>query len=340
MKTPNSGALMIVDGSAGAADQSRHQEVQLAGTAQSITAAAERNPALIYLASLQPTGRRSMLARLKLVAQLLGRDVREVEWAALRFEHISAIRSKLLEMEHSPASINATLAALRGVARAAWNLGLMTAEDYQRLKSVGTVRGSRLPAGRAITPGEVVALFDACAKDESPAGARDAAMLALIIGAGLRRSEAAAGIDLSNYAAETGELRVRGKGNKERVAYLTGGAQEAVEDWLNVRGRTDGPLLCPVLKSGKIVLRRLSDQAIYNALRKRGLEAKVKRFSPHDGRRTFISDLLDAGADISAVQQLVGHANVSTTARYDRRGERAKKKAAALLHLPYRSRVR
>ncbi len=92
-------------------------------------------------------------------------------------------------------------------------------------------------------------------------------------------------------------------------------------DWLDIRTRSPGSLLCQVNKSGRVVLQRLTPQAVLFILRKRGSEAEIEHFSPHDLRRTFVSDLLDAGVDISTVQNLAGHSNSAITARYDRRGE-------------------
>jgi site-specific recombinase XerD len=72
-------------------------------------------------------------------------------------------------------------------------------------------------------------------------------------------------------------------------------------------------------------------------LYKRGEQAGIKNVSPHDLRRTFISHLLDKGADIATVSKMAGHANIQTTARYDRRPKEAKKKAVELLHVPYKT---
>jgi site-specific recombinase XerD len=82
----------------------------------------------------------------------------------------------------------------------------------------------------------------------------------------------------------------------------------------------------------------MTDQAVLGILKKRGRQAHVQAFSPHDLCRTFISDLLDAGADIATVQKLAGHSQVTTTARYYWRGEATKKKAARRLYVPYRKR--
>ena len=298
----------------------------------------DRNPAAVYLASLAPAGRRAMLGRLRVVAEMLGcQDPLAVPWHELRYQHVAAIRRHLQELGQAPATVNAALYALRGVARAAFNLELMTADDLERLRSVKPVRSERLPAGRAVSQGELYAMMGMCAEDETPAGVRDAALIGLMYAAGLRRAEIVS-LDLADYTYETGELVVRGKGSKERLLYVDNGAQDALEDWLAVRGPEPGPIFCPINKGGKIQWRRLTDQAIYNMLHKRAGQATVKTCSPHDMRRTFVSDLLEAGADIATVQKLAGHAHIQTTARYDRRGEEAKKKAIGLLHVPWRKR--
>jgi len=152
------------------------------------------SPALVYLASLSPSGRRTMRARLERVAEMLSgsKYLESVPWHLLRFEHVAAIRSKLQESGLSPASVNASLYALRGVSKACWNLGLMRADDHARIRNVAPVRGSRLPAGRALASGEMSALLDACCRDHSIAGVRDAALIAVLYGGGLRRAEVAA----------------------------------------------------------------------------------------------------------------------------------------------------
>lgn len=295
------------------------------------------DPVAVYLAQLAPNSRRAVrsdLARIAAILSQAGADVHALPWHHLRYEHVAAIRQRLAE-GYAPASANRMLSSLRGVLRECWNLGLLPGDEYHRAIRVKPVKGSRLPAGRALSAGEIRTLFRACAQDPRPAGARDAALLAILYGAGVRRAEAVQ-LDLADFAADSGEVRVRsGKGNKDRLTYVQGLGCTAVEVWLQLRGREPGPLFVPIHRSGRVRMRRMREQSIYDILKRRAAAAGIPPFSPHDLRRTFAGDLLDAGADISTVQQLLGHASVVTTQRYDRRGEATKRRAASLLHVPY-----
>jgi site-specific recombinase XerD len=263
-------------------------------------------------------------------------DLDSLPWSALRYEHTQAIRARLAET-YSAATANKALSALRRVLRAAWRLGLMTADQFMAAADVGAVKGERAEqaAGRALSLGELMALVASCS-DGTPAGVRDAALLGVAYGGGLRRAEIAK-LTLADvrFDGDAAILTVCGKRNKERAVPIRNGALAALRDWLAVRGDAAGALFWPVLKGGRLVNQHMTSQAIYLLMRKRSRRANVAAFSPHDMRRTFAGDLLDAGADISTVQRLMGHASTSTTAGYDRRGERAKRDAAGRLHYPY-----
>lgn len=308
----------------------------------------DENPVSAYLAGLAQSSRRPMRTNLETVAWFVsgGRaSAVDLAWWKLRYQHTTLIRSTLAAT-YAPATANLMLSAVRGVLKACFRLGYMNADDLQRAADVPPVRGSRLPPGRAIDRGELYDLFRVCYTDSRKArGARDAAIFALLYVCGLRRSEVVS-LDLADYDPESLEVRVRGKGNKERMVYAEGGADRAINAWVRLRGDSAGALLLPVNKGGRIIHERedrdgaitsarMSDQAIYDVVRRRQKEAGVKKLSPHDFRKTFIGDLLDAIGDLSAAQQLAGHADPGTTARYDRRGERAKRKAASHLHIPY-----
>jgi site-specific recombinase XerD len=302
---------------------------------------ADRNPAAVYLASLSKSGRVTMRSALDGLAAKLtqGRvtDARLLDWRALRYQHVAALRARLKD-EYAPATANKMLCALRGVMLQAWKLGYIDAEEYQRIKTIKGVGGSSVPAGRSLTAAEIAAMLRVCAADASPAGARDGALLVLLSAGGLRRAELCT-LQLEAYDPVNQVLLIHGKGNKQRELPLNDDARRALADWLLVRGNRPGVLFCPVNKSGKVtIVSRISPQSIYDAVLKRAAQAGVRQLSTHDFRRTFVGNLLDAGADISTVQQLVGHANVTTTQRYDRRPERVKRAAVDLLHVPYQPR--
>lgn len=300
----------------------------------------DENPAAVYLASLSSDrSRRVMEQTLRTAAALLtGQNPRTtniltVNWSLLRYPHTAALRARLIE-QYSPATVNRTLSAVRGVLKEAWRLGQMTAEEHQRAVDVRNVSAEALPAGRELAQSEISALVDVCRADNSPLGPRDIAILGLLYTCGLRRAEVVA-LDIADFEPESGRLQVRaGKGRKQRTVYAQGSALRSLLGWIKLRGWTDGPLFLPLLKSGRIVARRLSPQTIYDVLRKRALQSGVKDFSPHDFRRTFVGDMLERGVDIATVANIAGHASVDTTRRYDRRPEETKKKAARVLDFP------
>jgi integrase len=260
-------------------------------------------------------------------------DAMTLDWAKLRYHHTAAVRAVLME-KYSPATTNKMLTALKRVLQEALKLELISEKDYKNSTDLRPVPGTKGLRGRALSRDEIAALMKVCCLDPTPSGARDAALIAILRGSGVRRRELV-NLDYGHFDRETGALDVKdGKGGKDRTVYLSSQAKRVVLNWLKVRGDAPGPLLCPVSKGKRVIMRRLTSQAVLFILQKRGEEAHVADFSTHDFRRTFISDLLDAGVDLVTVQRLAGHSDPSTSSRYDRRPEAVKRRAVELLDLP------
>ena len=294
-------------------------------------------PAAVYLSQLKQSSRRPQEQALNIVAWLLtsrATDCLTLNWGAIRYQHTAAVRARLLD-KYAPATSNRILSALRGVHEQAWLLGQMSAEDYHRAARLAPVPGETLPAGRELLAEEIASLIQNCTEDRSPIGIRDAAIISILFGAGLRREEITK-LNIDDYYPEDAKLLIRGKRSKQRIAYLGDGALAALMHWLELRGKDAGPLFVSVKRGGTLRHgRRLSPQSIYYLLKIRAKRAGVKPFSPHDLRRTYVSRLLDSGVDIAIVAKMAGHSNIQTTARYDRRPEDAQRRAANLLQIPY-----
>lgn len=311
-----------------------------------------RDPYRVYLDRLDSAqSRRTMRGCLDRIARIVAMDETGAvtgagrSWWLLRYEHTTRIRAELRarrdergEPAYSPASINKHLVALRQVLRECWRLGLMSAEDYQRAADLKSVDGARLPRGHHVPDRALAAALAVCDADPSPAGRRDAALLAVLYTTGARRGEIA-GLDVAGYDPAERSLRLRGKRDKERLVYVTVEAAARLDAWIAVRGRGPGALFPPISKHGRARHRdgrpcHPTGQAIAGILARRLEQAGAPPHTPHDFRRTFIGELLDAGVDLATAQQLVGHASPATTARYDRRPERRRREAVDRLRLP------
>lgn len=290
-----------------------------------------------YLGRLAPgESRRTMQKSLEALAKLATTGdlvARELPWHRLRYEETAALRAALIDAEYTPATVNLRLAALRGVLREAWRLELMSSDAYNRASDLENVRGSTLPRGRALPPGEMLALFSRCQKDSTVRGIRDAAVMAMLYGCGMRRAELARArlVDL-DLANET--LRVHGKGRRERNVAVVEGVRAALERWLTVRGKRQGPLFYATTPHGKLLPRGLAAGTVRHICQRRASQSALQPFSPHDLRRSCATELLDQDVDLATVSQLLGHAKTDTTRKYDHRGDRATRRAATRLHIP------
>ncbi len=174
-------------------------------------------------------------------------------------------------------------------------------------------RGRRLPT--VLNLGEVKLLLSQPAGTD-PASARDAAMLELLYGAGLRVSELT-GLRQGDVDLEGGFVRCLGKGSRERVVPLGQPALDAVDRYLR-KGR---PFLGREMKDDKLFLNRfgrgISRQSVHRMLARYARQAGLKKkVSPHVLRHSFATHLLAGGADLRSVQEMLGHADVSTTQIY------------------------
>ena len=232
--------------------------------------------------------------------------------------HVLAFLGRLREgdEEHqplAPSSAARTVVAVRGFHRFAVLEELSVIDPAASVRPPAPPR--RLP--KALRIDQVEALLAAAGDGRTPKELRDRALLELLYGTGARISEAV-GLDVDDHDQQEGALRLRGKGGKERVVPVGRYATEAIEAYL-VRGRPDlavrgdgSPALFVNSRGG-----RLSRQSAWTVLRTSAERAKISgEVSPHTLRHSFATHLLDGGADVRVVQELLGHASVTTTQIY------------------------
>jgi integrase/recombinase XerD len=220
------------------------------------------------------------------------------------------------DADHGPltaTSIARTLVAVRGLHRFLLLEGATSHDPAADVRPPATPK--RLP--KAISTAQVEQLLEAASTGGTPSSFRDRALLEVLYGCGARISEAT-GLDVDDVDLDGGAVRLLGKGGKERVVPIGSFARTAVEEYLvrarpgfAVRGKGT-PAMFLNSRGG-----RLSRQSAWAALRasaeRAGLGTDV---SPHTLRHSFATHLLDGGADVRVVQELLGHASVTTTQIY------------------------
>ncbi|MBW1777589.1 MAG: site-specific tyrosine recombinase XerD [Deltaproteobacteria bacterium] len=225
----------------------------------------------------------------------------------LILKHLISLRNQGL----SSRSRARSLVALRGFFRFAFQEGRIPHDPSQMVD----LPKSTMKLPDVLSVEDVSRILDA-PDPKTPRGCRDAAMLEMLYAAGLRVSELV-GLGLADVNTEVGLVRVLGKGSRERLVPIGRYAREKVDLYL----KTARPLLAKGRMSAFLFLgpggKPLTRQGFWKCLKRYALKAGIQRpIKPHTFRHSFASHLLEGGADLRAVQTMLGHADISTTQIY------------------------
>jgi integrase len=279
---------------------------------------AESIPGRVLLKRQSAKSRQQAISDFRQIAAAWGfPDPQNIPWARIRAIHIEALRGELLKTR-APATVARILSLARVCCELVYLDGAITEREWLAIQKVEAPRGSRETKRRHVPDREVVKMFQVLAADDSPKARRDAAILAMAFGCGLRRDEIAR-LELGDFDRDEGEVRVIGKGNKERILPVPPEVWDYLDAYLAARGDQAGRLFFAANNRGGLTRRPISADAVYHLARELAERAGVRDWSPHDARATFIGRVIGM-ADLSMAQKLAGHASAATTALYDRRG--------------------
>ncbi len=293
------------------------------------------NPALVYLESLDSEeSKRTMKVALKTFIWMFKKKPLNPKddpepwmyfpWEMVTYQYLQTARARLAASAFSPSHSNKILTAVKRVLKEAWRIGLIKERHYKLVQDVGRVKGVRVTKGRMLLPEEVQELHAAC--DASKAkGVRDWAIFVVFWAGGFRRTEVSR-MNIESIDRNGPSITVIGKRNKERTVPISSEALKAIDAWLDVRGREPGPLFTPMTKDGNVTMDRISPQTLYMFMDRLWRRLEMEKFSPHDFRRTFISEMIDQSGDIASVAKMVGHDDINTTKIYDLRDQKAQRK--------------
>jgi integrase len=228
-------------------------------------------------------------------------------------------REHLLDLKLAPKSVNLALSAIKKLVSEAAENGWLDAPTAWSLSKVPGAKARKTRTGRWLTLEEARTLLS-LPDTTTLIGKRDAAMLWLLLGCGLRRAEAS-GVRIEQIEEREGRVilrDVKGKGEKVRIVPVPANGYAAIYDWLEHSGLTSGPILRRIKPNavfGMSVDDPMTANSIYQRVKYWGKAIGVQ-IAPHDLRRTFGGLARNGGAEIGAIQRTYGHASSDTTDKY------------------------